>query len=101
MPDLVRSLIVSLFILFAASCASSPLSESTGQYIDSMAVSTKVKTRLINHLGRHALSIKVKTYKNNVQLSGFVDNETIKQNAGVITASTLGVDQVRNDLIVK
>lgn len=92
-------------VLFSAalliSCAGSPIRESTGQYIDSTTVTAKVKTRLLDMLGGKALPIKIKTFKNNVQLSGFVDNEAIKQRAGVIAAGTLGVQQVRNDLIVK
>lgn len=92
-----------LFVMvsFLAACASSSVSESTGEYLDSSAVTAKVKTRLIDMLGRDAFEIKVRTYKNQVQLSGFVDREATKQRAGVVAAGTMGVDQVRNDLIVK
>lgn len=75
--------------------------ESTGEYLDSTAVTTKVKTRLIDALGSRALAIKVKTYKDEVQLSGFVNSENIKNQAGIITDNTVGVVRVRNDLIVK
>ena len=47
------------------------------------------------------MSIKVKTYKGSVQLSGFVNNESIKQRAGVVADDTIGVNDVRNNLIVK
>ena len=82
-------------------CGSTHYRESTGQYVDSAAVTTKVKTRLFDMLGSSAFPIKVKTYKNTVQLSGFVDSETIKQRAGFIAYNTIGVKSIKNDLIVK
>ncbi len=83
-------------------CGSTSTSESTGEYLDSAAVTTKVKGRLVDMLGaKAAMAIKVRTYKDNVQLSGFVNNATIKRRAGVIADNTFGVKQVRNNLIVK
>lgn len=82
-------------------CGSTPLQESTGQYLDSTAVTTKVKTRLLDALGTKALAIKVKTYKDEVQLSGFVNSDRIKTQAGLIADNTVGVERVQNDLIVK
>jgi osmotically-inducible protein OsmY len=89
-------------VLVLNACGSTATRESTGEYIDSTAVTTKVKARLVDMLGAGAaLGIKVKTYKDNVQLSGFVNNETIKRRAGVIADNTIGVKHVENDLIVK
>ena len=83
-------------------CSSTPTAESTGEFLDSSAVTAKVKGRLVDMLGpKTALSIKVKTYKDEVQLSGFVNNARIKERAGIIADNTLGVVRVRNDLIVK
>ncbi len=82
-------------------CGATPLQESTGQYLDSTAVTTKVKTRLLDALGTKALAIKVKTYKDEVQLSGFVNSDRIKTQAGLIADNTVGVERVQNDLIVK
>jgi osmotically-inducible protein OsmY len=93
--------LIILTALTIAACGSTSTRESTGQYLDSTAVTAKVKTRLIDMLGTKAFAIKVKTYKDEVQLSGFVDNERIKQRAGIIADNTIGVTRVRNDLIVK
>jgi osmotically-inducible protein OsmY len=82
-------------------CGSTHYQESTGEYVDSTAVTTKVKTRLFDMLGSNAFSIKVKTYKKTVQLSGFVDSQAIKQRAGIIAYNTIGVKYIKNDLIVK
>ena len=99
---IVRLLMVVYISSLFVGCSSTHIQESTGQFFDSTAVTAKVKTRLIDMLGtKNALSIKVKTYKNSVQLSGFVNNAMIKQRAGWIADNTLGVVSVQNDLIVK
>jgi osmotically-inducible protein OsmY len=43
----------------------------------------------------------VKTYKDVVQLSGFVDSAEARQLAYRVAAGVQGVGSVRNDLIVK
>lgn len=93
------ALICSVILL--AACSSSPISESTGEFIDSSAITTKVKANLLDQLGSKSLSIQVKTFKDEVQLSGFVNSRIIKQRAGAITMNTQDVKKVRNDLIVK
>lgn len=93
---------LAVVIMALSACGSTSVRESTGEYFDSAAVTTKVKTRLADMLGASAaFGIKVKTYKDNVQLSGFVNNERIKRRAGVIADNTVGVKRVENDLIVK
>ena len=82
-------------------CGASAVQESTGEYLDSTAVTTKVKGRLFDMLGTDAFSIKVKTYKDTVQLSGFVNSNMTKQRAGYIADNTVGVVRTQNDLIVK
>jgi len=94
--------ILALVISAFTACGSTSTSESTGEYLDSSATTAKVKGRLVDMLGtKAAMSIKVKTYKNNVQLSGFVNNSRIKERAGIIADNTFGVKQVSNNLIVK
>lgn len=101
MLKLLQTLILSILSLFIVACASTPTSESTGQYFDSAAVTAKVKTELIDKLGAKGFAIKVKTYKDQVQLSGFVNSAVTKQRAGVIAGNVEGVRVVRNALIVK
>lgn len=101
MLKIINRLVISLGILALVGCGSTPIRESTGEYLDSTAVTTKVKTRLLDALGTKALAIKVKTYKDEVQLSGFVNSDRIKTQAGIIADNTVGVVRVQNDLIVK
>lgn len=87
--------------IFLGACSATPITESTGEYIDSATVTAKVKAQLVDTLGAKALAIKVKTYKEIVQLSGFVDSDFVKQRAGVVASQVGSVRMVRNDLLVK
>ncbi|MEJ2344974.1 MAG: BON domain-containing protein [Gammaproteobacteria bacterium] len=84
-----------------AGCAGSPTRESTGQYIDSAAITAKVKAKLLQDSLTAAYQIDVTTYKDTVELSGFVNTEQEKQRAVAIARGVPGVKLVENDLIVK
>ncbi|HAT7745786.1 TPA: BON domain-containing protein [Legionella pneumophila] len=101
MRDSLKMLLVGSISMIIIACAASPLSESTGEYLDSSTTTAKVKASLVDHLGTTGFAVKVKTYKDQVQLSGFVDSQKIKQRAGIIAAGVDGVKSVRNDLIIK
>lgn len=101
MRHMFRLLVLGFLAVVTVACSSSPMGESTGEYIDSSATTTKVKASLVDQLGTNGLFVKVKTYKDQVQLSGFVDTPRIKQRAGSIAAGVEGVKSVRNDIIVK
>lgn len=96
--------IVSLSLLGAGlmtGCASTSTQESTGQMVDSTAITGKVKTAFLKDKSIKSLDIKVKTYKNVVQLSGFVDNTYQKRRAEQIARSVEGVESVTNSLVIK
>lgn len=82
-------------------CGPTRTSESTGQYVDNSAITTKVKTDMVTGLGAQGFAVKVKSFKGDVQLSGFVNSEVVKQKAGEIAANVSGVNHVTNNLIVK
>ena len=84
-----------------AACTSSRTSESTGEYVDSAAITSKVKAALLGDSGLKSFAIEVETYKDVVQLSGFVNNDQLKSRAGELAAGVSGVKSVRNNLIVK
>ena len=92
-----------LAIIFAIvmSCVDKQQSENTLEYLDSAAVTKTIKTKLVDKLGAPGFYIKVRTYRDEVLLSGVVDNATIQQQAGEIAASVENVKHVRNDLMVK
>ena len=93
--------IMAVFALLLTACAAPQPRESMGEYIDSSAITAKVKARLVDALGSGGFEVQVKTYKDDVQLSGFVNSAYLKKRAGVIAANTAGVRLVRNNLIIK
>jgi len=99
--SLVKSALVILLSQTVISCASTGKQESTGEYVDSTVITTRVKTALLNDKEIHSLPITVKTFKNTVQLSGFVDSYSQKFLATEITKNVPGVTSVQNMLIVK
>ncbi|KTC86304.1 BON domain-containing protein [Legionella brunensis] len=101
MLRMIQLFVMSLLASIIIACAASPTSESTGQYLDSSAITAKVKAELVDKLGAQGFAIKVNTYKHEVQLSGFVNSSVVKQRAGIIAGNVDGVGHVRNALIVK
>jgi len=87
--------------LALGACAGTQTSESTGAYVDDAAITAKVKTAILQDPALKVLQISVKTYKNVVQLSGFVDTAQMKARAGTVASQVSGVTSVQNDLIVK
>jgi hyperosmotically inducible periplasmic protein len=101
-----RALWMPLAVVLAAAmpivaCSSSRTSESTGEYVDSSAITSKVKAALLGDSGLKSFDIGVETYKDVVQLSGFVNSEQVKAHAGQVAAGVSGVKSVRNNLVVK
>lgn len=100
----IKSIIAAsalLSSLVLVGCASTPHHESTGQYIDSSALTLKVKTKLLEDKKVKSLPITVNTYDNVVQLSGFVDTQYQKDRAERIARSVEGVTSVKDNLVVK
>ena len=88
-------------MLSALGCGSTPQQESTGQYIDDSAITTKVKTAIFNEPSLKVNQISVETYKSVVQLSGFVESAASMDKAVAIARSVQGVSSVKNDMRVK
>ena len=89
------------FATFNAGCASTPTRESTGEYVDDSTITAKVKAALVKDPIVKALDVKVETFKGAVQLSGFVNTESEKTQAGNLAATVSGVTGVKNDIVVK
>lgn len=90
-----------VLMLPAAACSSSPTSESTGEYIDSAAITTKVKAAILQDEKLKVMQISVETFKDTVQLSGFVDSPQMITRATNVVRNVEGVKHVKNDLVVK
>lgn len=106
MKKLITSLlaIVSLSatpLLLSSGCSGTTTRESTGEYVDDTAVTAKVKAELIRDPVVKARQVDVTTFKGTVQLSGFVDTDEQKARAGELTRGITGVEDVKNNIVVK
>jgi osmotically-inducible protein OsmY len=84
-----------------ACTSSSRTTESTGEYVDDAVITSKVKAALLGDSGLKSFDIGVETYKDVVQLSGFVNTDQVKAHASEVAAGVSGVRSVRNNLVVK
>ena len=96
----VWAVALSVGVLFSG-CAASGTKQSTGEAIDSAAITTKVKAALIDDSQVKALDINVDTFRGVVQLNGFVDNESQKTRAEQVAWGVSGVKSVKNNLSIK
>jgi osmotically-inducible protein OsmY len=87
--------------LVLGACAQTQTRESTGAYVDDSVITGKVKAAILQDPALKVTQIQVSTYKNVVQLSGFVDTSSMVRQAGTVARQVDGVTSVKNDLIVK
>jgi len=88
-------------LLVLSGCAVTRGQETTGAYIDDAAISTQVKTKMIEDKNVDAAAIKVDTLNGTVMLSGFAKSTTERTSAETIARSVSGVKSVRNEISVK
>ena len=75
--------------------------ETTGEYLDDMSITTSVKNNIFQDPHLKMFQIHVETFKNQVQLSGFVDSRKEYARAEQIARNVKGVESVKNNLIVR
>lgn len=90
-----------MLLMISMGCASTPLQESTGEYLDDSIITTKVKTALLRCPLVSGTDVHVETFKNRVQLSGFVDELRQAEQAIFLSREVEGVGVVENRLSIK
>jgi hyperosmotically inducible protein len=75
--------------------------ETTGSRADDAAITARVKAALIRDDSAKARQIDVETKGGVVQLSGFVESHDVIEAAVKTAAALEGVEEVRNDLVVR
>lgn len=95
------ALLAAIALITMAGCASTAKQESTGQYIDDTAITTKVKAAVFNEPTLKSAEINVETFKGVVQLSGFVSSQADINLAVERARGVTGVKSVRNDMRLK
>lgn len=76
-------------------------SSTVGTKIDDATVTGRVKTALLADAAIRSFDISVVTFKGEVQLTGFVNNQTQIALAAQIAGATEGASSVKNELMVK
>ena len=83
-------------------CASSRYTQSTGERSDDHATSSRVSTALAeDQQHKYFEGVNVETFKDVVQLSGFVNTRDLKNRAGDIARDAAGGREVRNNITLK
>lgn len=78
-----------------------PPSTTVGTEIDDSVVTARVKAALLADAEVKSFDLKVETRKGEVQLSGFVDNQTQIERAITVTRGVAGVKTVENKVALK
>ena len=97
----VSVLVAAVALTTLAGCASTQKHESTGQYMDDTAITTKVKSAILQEPTLKSAEINVETFKGRVQLSGFVSDRASIDRAVHVAQAVPGVSSVTNDMRVK
>ncbi|MGH8684530.1 MAG: BON domain-containing protein [Nitrosospira sp.] len=79
----------------------SEVKTTVGAEMDDSAITTKVKSALLADEDIKSFDIKVETNKGEVQLSGFVDNQTQVDRAAEVAKRVEGVKNVINNTTLK
>lgn len=97
----ISVLFAALALAAMVGCAETPKKESTGQYFDDSAITTKVKAAIFDDASLKSSEISVRTFKGRVQLSGFVSSQANIDEAVTVTRGVNGVASVQNDMRLK
>ena len=95
------AVLVAALALTSIACAPTRTHESTGQYVDDTAITTKVKAAILAEDSLKSSEINVESFKGTVQLSGFVRSQANINEAVAVARSVSGVVNVKNDMQLK
>ena len=87
--------------IVVSGCAGNQYERSTGESVDDTATTGRVKRALSADKTYKYSDVKVTTFKGNVQLSGFVDNNEQKDRATELAKTVSGVKDVENRITIK
>lgn len=92
---------LALTLLTAVGCASTSKQEGTGEYVDDVVITSKVKAAILGEPTLKSAEINVETFKGIVQLSGFVSSQAAAGKAVELARTVKGVSSVKNDMRIK
>jgi osmotically-inducible protein OsmY len=95
---IASAIFLAIVLATAYGCAATATKESTGEYIDDAAITTKVKAAIFDRPTLKMFDIHVETFKGVVRLSGTVSSRATIEEAGKVARSVAGVESVKNGL---
>jgi osmotically-inducible protein OsmY len=97
----ISAFLAIVALMAMVGCASTSKQESTGQYVEDSAITTKVKAAIFNEPSLKSTEINVETFKGIVQLTGFVSSQANINTAVEVARGVSGVTSVKNDMRLK
>jgi osmotically-inducible protein OsmY len=94
-------LAVAALAVAIAGCAPAEKKQTSGEYIDDVWITSKVKGAFVRKPELSAAAIKIDTYQGEVQLSGYVADAGDVGKAAAVAGGIKGVKSVKNDIQVK
>ena len=97
----LAALVAAAALLSATGCAVTRDQQSVGAYVDDTAITTAVKSRMLDNKSVDGTSISVETLNGTVMLSGFAKNAAERTVAESLAWKTNGVKSVKNEIAVR
>lgn len=101
MKKTLVTLIASTALVSSIACTATRTQRAPGEHIDDVVLLTSVKSALVTESDAEARNINVDVNRGVVMLSGFVDTEKEKEQAGETARGVEGVQDVKNNLAVQ
>jgi hyperosmotically inducible periplasmic protein len=98
---ILAAAMTAIALIAASGCSVTRGQESTGNYVDDTAITTRVKAKFAEDPTVSAMAISVETMRGMVQLSGFAKSLDEKMTAERLARSVNGVTSVKNDIVVR
>jgi len=97
----LSAVFLAVTLTSVAGCASTSTQQGTGEFVDDAVITTKVKAAILEDPATKFLEVKVKTFKGEVQLSGFVSSREAANRAVELARGVKGVTSVKDDMQIK
>jgi hyperosmotically inducible periplasmic protein len=97
----LAALAAAAAVALVPGCAITRPQETVGAYVDDSAITSTIKSRMVEDKAVDAVAINVETLNGNVQLSGFAKDRLEKQTAESIAMKVKGVKSVQNNITVR
>ena len=91
---------LAALLIGIAGCSSTP-DRTSGQVMNDRQTARRVKKELDNAPTYKYPDVKVNSFDGNIQLTGFAETESQRLSAAEVAASTRGVKQVINQIMLK